>query len=134
MKFALRPFCAALLLLSLCAINVSAQEYAVRAVDAANGKPLAGIPITLRYDCTFTGSASNPKAHCKFIQRKTDSNGVAHFPEAGRIKEIDDIFSLPIEYGMVCCDIPDPKIPGTGTMTFKRRSVREMLQWIFVGD
>lgn len=110
------------------------QEYSVKAVDADYGKPLSGIPITLRYNCTYTGTGIHIKAHCQFIQRKTGSDGLAHFPEAGSLHDIDDIFSLPIAYGAVCCDISKPQIPGTGTITFKRRSLSERLHWIFIGD
>ena len=74
------------------------------------------------------------KVHCKVIQRKTGADGFAHFPEAGSLHEIDDIFSLPIAYGAVCCDISKPQIPGIGTIKFKRRSLNEMMHWIFVGD
>jgi hypothetical protein len=87
------------------------QEYSIRAIDVKSGEPLKGIPITLRYDCTATGSAANIKMHCKFIQRKTGADGIAHFPEAGSLRDIDDIFSLPTTYGAVCCDISNPKIP-----------------------
>jgi hypothetical protein len=121
----------ALLLSSLYAIG---QEYSVRAVDADTGKALTEIPITLRYDCTYTGTGLNVKAHCKFIQRRTGSDGVARFPEAGSLHQIDDIFSLPITYGAICCDITKPEIPGMGTIQFKRRSIGEMMHWIFVGD
>lgn len=114
--------------------SVWAQEYSVRAVDEATGKALRGIPITLRYDCTVTGTGIKAKIHCKFIQRRTDRDGLAHFPEAGSLHDIDDIFSLPIKWGAVCCDISKPVIPGTGTIKFRRRSVNEMLHWIFIGD
>jgi hypothetical protein len=134
MTNALKCSSCAVLVLILSACQLSAQEYSVRAVEAQTGKVLRGIPITLRYDCKFTGSGINTKEHCKFIQRRTGADGIAHFPEAGSLKEIDDIFSLPISYGMVCCDIANPKIPGTGTMTFRRRSFGEMLHWIFIGD
>jgi hypothetical protein len=110
------------------------QEYSVRAIDANNGKPLKGIPITLRYACTSTGSGEKIQIHCKFIQRRTGRDGLAHFPEAGSLKDIDDIFSLPIEYGAVCCDISNPVIPGIGTIKFRRRSFGEMLHWVFIGD
>ena len=110
------------------------QEYSVRAIDATSGKPLKRIPITLRYACNATGSGTNMKMHCKFIQRKTGRDGIAHFPEAGSLGDIDDIFSTPIEYGAVCCDISNPVIPGMGTMKFARRSLEEMLHWIFIGD
>jgi len=110
------------------------QEYSVRAVDAKTGKALADIPITLRYDCTFSGAGMKLKSHCKFIQRRTGTDGIAHFPEAGSLPNIDDIFSLPITYGAVCCDITNPTIPGTGTIKFERRSLGETLHWIFIGD
>jgi hypothetical protein len=111
-----------------------AQEYSVRAVDWKSGKALKGIPISLRYACTFTGSGIKMKEHCKFVQRRTGPDGITHFPEAGSLTDIDDIYSLPITYGMVCCDISKPVIPGMGTMTFKRRSLGEVLNWIFLGD
>ena len=114
--------------------RIFGQEYSVRAIDAGNGKRLKGIPITLRYACTSTGSGEKTKIRCKFIQRKTGNDGVAHFPEAGTLKDIDDIYSLPIKYGAICCDISNPVIPGTGTIKFRRRSFGEMLHWIFVGD
>ena len=110
------------------------QEYSVKAVDVDTGKALSGMPITLRYDCSYTGTGKGIKAHCKFIQRKTGSDGVAHFPEAGSLGKIDDIFSLPITYGAVCCDIQPGKFPGIGKITFKRRTISEMMHWIFVGD
>jgi hypothetical protein len=130
-----RVLCAAALLIPLCfSCPLYGQEYSVRAIDAASGKPLKGIPITLRHACNTTGSGTNTKMHCKFIQRKTGSDGIAHFPEAGSLGDIDDIFSTPIEYGAVCCDISNPVIPGMGTITFARRSLKEMLHWIFIGD
>lgn len=106
----------------------------MRAIDAHSNKLLPGIPITLRYACVAAGSGLKTTFHCKFIQRTTGSDGIARFPEAGYLKDIDDIFSLPITYSAVCCDISKPVIPGTGTMKFKRRSLGEMLHWIFVGD
>lgn len=112
---------------------LAGQEYTVRAVDADSGNPLKGMPITLRYDCVYTGSGLKLKANCKFIQRKTGADGLAHFPEAGSLHAIDDIFSLPIAYGAVCCDLTKPIVPGIGTITFKRRTVSEMMQWIFAG-
>jgi len=128
-------FCPLAFLLMLCLPSqLSSQEYSVRAIEAKSGKPLEGIPVTLRYACTVTGSGIKTKVHCKFIQRRTGSDGLAHFPEAGTLKDIDDIFSLPIAYGAVCCDISNPVIPGTGTIAFERRSFGEMLHWIFVGD
>jgi hypothetical protein len=126
-------YVAALLLISL-PHQLQGQEYSVRAIDADSGKVLKGIPITLRYSCTSTGSGINIRVHCKFIQRRTGADGLAHFPEAGTLKDIDDIFSLPITYGAVCCDISNPVIPGTGTIKFKRRSLGEALHWIFIGD
>ena len=110
------------------------QEYSVRAVDVDSGKALKDIPITLRYDCTYEGAGLQLKVHCKFIQRRTAADGIAHFPEAGSLHAIDDIFSLPVTYGAVCCDISNPVVPGTGTIKFKRRSLAEMMHWIFVGD
>jgi hypothetical protein len=88
----------------------------------------------LRYACSATGSGTKTKISCKFIQGRTESDGVAHFPEAGSLHNIDCIFPLPISYGAVCCDISKPEIPGMGTIKFKRRSLSEMLRWIFVGD
>ena len=114
--------------------QLHAQEYSVRAVDVQSGKPLMGIPITLRYDCQSTGSGIKTKIQCKFIQRRTGADGIAHFPEAGTLKDINDIYSLPIIYGAVCCDIPNPEIPGTGTIRFRKRSLREMLDYVFYGD
>jgi hypothetical protein len=114
--------------------QLHAQEYSVQAIDAKSGKVLKGIPVTLRYSCMATGSGIKTKVHCKFIQRRTGSDGIAHFPEAGSLNDIDDIFSLPVTYGMVCCDISKPVIPGMGTITFQRRSLGETLHWIFVGD
>jgi hypothetical protein len=111
-----------------------AIEYSVRAIDAKSGKVLGGISITLRYACTTTGSGIKTKIHCKFIQRRTGADGVAHFPEAGTLSDIDDIFPSSTEYGEVCCDISRPVIPGIGTITFRRRSFSEMLHWIFIGD
>ena len=114
--------------------DAACQEYSVKAVDVGTGKALSGMPITLRYDCSYTGTGIGIKAHCKFIQRKTGLDGVAHFPEAGSLGKIDDIFSLPVTYGAVCCDIQPAKFPGIGTITFKRRTISEMMHWIFVGD
>ena len=37
-------------------------------------------------------------------------------------------------YDAVCCDITNPVIPGTGTIKFEKRSVGEILHWIFVGN
>jgi hypothetical protein len=124
----------AVLLLFALPNQLHAQEYSVQAIDAKSGKVLKGIPITLRYDCTATGTGIKTKIHCKFLQRKTGSDGIAHFPEAGSLSDIDDIFSLPINYSMVCGDISKPVIPGMGTITFQRRSLGQTLYWIFVGD
>lgn len=74
------------------------------------------------------------QVRCKFVRRKTGSDGLARFPEAGTLKDIDDIYPASIAYQEVCCDISAPVIPGTGTITFKRRSFREMLQYIWYGD
>jgi hypothetical protein len=121
--------------LFLCVVAIaSAQEFTIRAEDWKNHKPLDGIPITLRYDCSSTGSGLNLKMHCKFLQRRTGDDGIAHFPEAGSLKDIDDIFSLPITYGAVCCDVQPKQFPGSATITFRRRSLSEMLRWIFIGD
>jgi hypothetical protein len=127
-------FSAALVCLLALPNNMTGQEYSVQAIDAKSGKPLKGIPITLRYECTASGTGIKTKVKCKFIQRKTGDDGFAHFPEAGSLRDIDDIFSLPIEYGAVCCDISKPVIPGTGTIKFQRRSLGEMLHWILIGD
>ena len=124
----------AVLLLFGLPCQLHAQEYSVRAIDAKSGKVLKGIPITLRYACTATGTGIKTKIHCKFLQRKTGSDGIAHFPEAGSLNEIDDIFSLPITYGVICCDISNPVIPGMGTITFQRRSLGQTFHWIFIGD
>jgi hypothetical protein len=126
-------YSAAFLLLCL-PHQLHAQEYSVRAIDSKSGKALKGISITLRYACTATGSGMKTKIHCTFIQRRTGSDGIAHFPEAGSLTDIDDIYSLSASYGEVCCDISSPVIPGMGTITFQRRSLGEMLHWIFVGD
>ena len=112
---------------------MAGQEYTVRAVEADSGKLLKGMPITLRYDCVYTGSGLKLKVNCRFIQRKTGADGLAHFPEAGSLHAIDDIFSLPIAYGAVCCDLTNPVVPGTGTIKFKRRTFGEMVQWIVAG-
>ena len=125
--------CAAIPILVL-PLKLNSQEYSVRAVDVNSGKTLKGIPITLRYDCEVKGSGVKTKIRCKSFQRNTGEDGIAHFPEAGSLKDIDDIYSLPITYGAVCCDISKPEIPGMGTIKFKRRSVGEMLHWIFIGD
>ena len=116
------------------ATSLAAQEYSVLAVDDSTGKNLSGIPITLRYACTYTGSGIDVKVHCKYIQRRTGADGLAHFPEAMSIKDFDDIYSLPITYGMTCCDITKPQIPGIGVMKFRKRSLSEALHWIFIGD
>src|SRR5882724_7833664 len=127
--------CAAALLVLLSVPNqLYGQEYSVRAIDETSGKPLKGIPITLRHGCTTTGSGTNIKVHCKFIQRKTGDDGIAHFPGAGSLGDIDDFYSTPISYGAVCCDISNPVIPGMGTIKFARRSLKEILHWIFIGD
>jgi hypothetical protein len=120
--------------LAVFASSLLGQEYAVRAVDVATGKSLSGIPITLRYACTSTGAGLKLKVHCKYIQRKTEPDGLARFPEAASIKDFDDIYSLPITYGMTCCDISKPRIPGVDVMRFHKRSLSEALHWIFVGD
>src|SRR5258708_5277871 len=96
------------------------QEYTVQAIDADTGKGLSGIRIILRYECVFTGSGIATKEHCKFVRKKTDHNGVAHFPDAGRLSNIDDIYPWSVAYAEVCCDISHPVVPGTGTITFKR--------------
>ena len=127
------PYLLGFLLVLCLPSELSAQEYSVRAIDAKSGKALEGIPVTLRYACSFTNSGIKTIEHCKFIQRRTGPDGLAHFPEAGKLKDIDDIFSLPIAYSMVCCDISNPVIPGTGTITFERRSFRQILDYIFVG-
>ena len=127
--------CLFAILFLLCPLpHLYGQEYSVRAVDAQSGKPLNGIPITLRYACVATVSGIKTKIHCKFIHRRTGADGIARFPEAGTLSDIDDIFSLPITYGAVCCDISKPEIPGMGTIKFRRRSLGAMLHWIFIGD
>jgi hypothetical protein len=130
---AMRCF-ALLLALMLWPLHALGQEYSVRAIDVDTGKTLANIPITLRYDCTYSGTGTKIKANCKFIQRRTGSDGLAHFPEAGSLHQVDDIFSLPVTYGAVCCDISKPDIPGIGTIKFRSRTIGEMMQWIFLGD
>jgi len=122
-----------LLAIMLASAYAPGQEYSVRAVDVDGGKPIAGLSITLRYECAYTGTGLHIKSHCKFIVRNTDVNGIARFPEAGSLHDIDDIFSLPIAYQAVCCDISKPEIPGQGTIKFRRRTLAEMMQWIFVG-
>jgi hypothetical protein len=119
---------------ALIAPSLSAQEFTIHAIDVNSGKNLEGMPITLRYECTSTGSGLKLKMHCKAIQRETDADGIAHFPEAGSLKDIDDIFSLPITYGVVCCDVQPKSFPGSATMKFKRRSFAEMMHWIFIGS
>jgi hypothetical protein len=111
-----------------------AQEYLVRAIDAKSRRVLKGIPVTLRYACTATGSGVKTRVRCKFIQRKTGADGIAHFPEAGSLDGIDDIFSISTRYIEVCCDISNPVIPGIGTITLKRLSIWQTLHWIFIGD
>jgi hypothetical protein len=106
----------------------------VLAVEVQTAKPLKGIPIVLRYACTFTGSGVKTKEHCKFIHRRTGNDGIAHFAEAGSLRDIDDIFPMSVAYREVCCDISKPVIPGVGKITFQRRSLRERFSWIFVGD
>jgi hypothetical protein len=66
----------------------SAQEYSVKAVDE-QGHAIKGIPITLRYGCTDTGTGAKIKVQCKHIQRSTGDDGIAHFPEAGSLKNIE---------------------------------------------
>ena len=117
-----------------CTTALLAQEFTIHAIDVDSGKSLEGILITLRYSCTSTGSGLQLKWHCKYLQRKTDANGIAHFPEAGSLQDIDDIYSLPITYGSVCCDVTPKTFPGTATMKFKRRTLSEMMHWIFIGD
>jgi hypothetical protein len=119
---------------AICSTSLTAQEYSVRAVDDATGKNLSDIPITLRYACKYSGSGLDIKVQCKFIQRKTGADGLAHFPEAMSIKDFDDIYSLPITYGMTCCDITKPEIPGIGVMRFRQRSFSEVMHWILLGD
>ena len=110
--------------------QLHAQEFTVHAVDDSSGKPLSGIPITLRYNC----GAGTPKFHCSWITRRTGKDGIAHFPEAGSLTDIDDIYSLPIVYGAVCCDIQPKEFPGSGTIRLKRRTFAEMMHWIAIGD
>lgn len=93
-----------------------------------------GISIIVRSDCTSTGSGTNLKFHCKFLKRKTGPDGIASFSEAGRLREIDDIYPFSIVYDERCCDISKPKIPGTGKITFRKRSLREQLEFLFFGD
>jgi hypothetical protein len=69
--------------------RAACQEHSVRAVDEDRGKPLAGIPISLRYDCAGTAKGVQTKVHCRFIQRKTGADGLVHFPEAGSFHAID---------------------------------------------
>jgi hypothetical protein len=114
--------------------SLSAQGYAVRAVDDTTGKSLSGIPITLRYACTSTRSGMKLTLHCKYLQRKTGPDGLAHFLEASSINDFDDIYSLAIVYGMTCCDISKPNILGTDVMKFHKRSFGEAMHWIFIGD
>jgi hypothetical protein len=114
--------------------QLRAQEYAVSAVDAQSGKPLHGVPIVLRYACTFTGSGAKTKQHCKFIHRSTGRDGMVHFPEAGSLTDIDAIFPSSAAYAEVGCDIVKPTTPGMGTMKFKRRSFGQMLYWVILGD
>jgi hypothetical protein len=131
MKWAIYSAVALLLFLPR---QLHAQEYAVLAVDSKSGKPLSGVPIVLRYACTFTGSGEKIKEHCKSIHRTTGKDGIAHFPEAGSLADIDDIFPMSVAYQEVCCDISRPEIPGVGKITFRSRSFRERLAWILLGD
>ena len=127
-------FYSALFLLLCPQLLLHAQEYLVRATDARSGRVLKGIPSTLRYGCTAAGWGVKTRIRCKFIHRKTGADGIAHFPEAGSLDGIDDIFSIPTRYIEVCCDISNPVIPGIGTITFKRLSIWQTLHWIFIGD
>jgi len=111
-----------------------AQEYSVLAIDAESGKPLKGITVTLRYACTYNGPATHPKIRCNYVQRKTGPDGIARFPEASSLNNIDDIYAVSNIYAQMCCDISNPAIPGTGTLKFKQRSFSELLHWVFVGD
>lgn len=93
--------------------------------------------ISLRYDCVTSGLPADWRhfnIKCKFIVRKTGHDGTAYFPEAGTVKNIDDIFASSIPWAEICCDISKPVIPGMGTITFQRRSIGEMLHYMFIGD
>ena len=114
-------------ILLLGASLVSAQEYTVHAVEDSTGKDLSGIPVILRYNCGDT-----LPFHCKWITRKTGKDGLAHFPEAGTLPGIDDIYALTIPYASLG-DIQPKSFPASGTMRFKKRSLSERLQWILQG-
>lgn len=115
--------------------TAEAQGLTIHAVEDDTDKPLRGIPITLRYNCTAIGSGLKLKWHgCKWITRRTDKAGDAYFPEAPSLPDIDDVYSLPITYAMTCCDVQPKTFPSEATMKFKKRTLAEQLHWIFVGD
>ena len=84
-------WCAATLLPLLSPARAETPGLFRARIDAQSGKPLKGIPITLRYSCTTTGAGVSIKFHCTYLQRKTGADGIARFPEAGSLKDIDDI-------------------------------------------
>jgi hypothetical protein len=113
----------------------AAQELTMHAIEDGTNKPLRDIPITLRYNCKAVGSGATLKWQgCKSITRRTDKTGTAYFPEAGSLPDIDDVYSLPITYGMTCCDVQPKSFPSEATMKFRKRTLAEQLHWIFVGD
>ncbi|HEV2576365.1 MAG TPA: hypothetical protein VGU25_04050 [Acidobacteriaceae bacterium] len=115
--------------------SAEAQGLTIHAVEDGTNKPLRDIPITLRYNCTPVDSGLKLKWHgCKWIQRRTDKAGIASFPEAPSLPNIDDVYSLPITYGMTCCDVQPKSFPAEATMKFRKRTLAEQLHWIFVGD
>ncbi len=114
---------------ALLAFNTAvAQEFSVHAVEDRTDKPLRDIPITLRYNCTPVGQGLDLKwKGCKWITRRTDKTGAAHFPEAGSLPDLDDVYSLPIAYGMTCCDVQPKTFPSEATMKFHKRTLAEQL-------
>jgi hypothetical protein len=81
--------------------GLGAQEFTLRAIDAPTGKPLPGIPITMRYAGTITGTAAKIKLHGRFMRASLAKDGAAPSPEAGSLEDINDLLSQPIAYGMV---------------------------------
>jgi hypothetical protein len=114
---------------------IHAQGFTLHAVEEGTNKPLSNIPITMRYNCTPVGSGLKLKwIGCRWIQRRTDKAGLAHFPEAGSLHDIDDVYSLPIVYAMTCCDVQPKTFSSEARMKFRKRSFAEQLHWIFIGN